>query len=179
MGRSTCPQMKTATKPKFEKLNLGCGRDTRKGFVNLDMRSLQGVDVVHDLNEFPYPFPDNSFSYIYSRNCLEQLFDMRRVLDELYRISRPNAILEISVFHFSSVMAFTEYNHTFFRSNSFWTFRDRFETLDCRIHLSDKKTFPIRILEWWINKHKKFYEKTCLKSLIPAYQLHFRLRVKN
>jgi hypothetical protein len=31
------------------KLNLGCGRDIKQGFVNLDYMPLPGVDVVADL----------------------------------------------------------------------------------------------------------------------------------
>ena len=47
------------------KLNLGCGRDIREGYVNLDKAGLDGVDVVHDLNVFPYPFEDNEFDEIH------------------------------------------------------------------------------------------------------------------
>lgn len=41
------------------KLNLGCGSDYRQGYINVDR--ISGVaDVIHDLNEFPYPWPDNA-----------------------------------------------------------------------------------------------------------------------
>ncbi|MEK6954514.1 MAG: hypothetical protein AABX01_05875 [Candidatus Micrarchaeota archaeon] len=39
------------------KLNRGSGITKQKeGWVNLDIVKSEGVDVVHDLNKFPYPF---------------------------------------------------------------------------------------------------------------------------
>jgi hypothetical protein len=35
--------------PAQKRLNLGCGRDVRPNWVNLDRVSLPGVDVVHDI----------------------------------------------------------------------------------------------------------------------------------
>ena len=38
-----------------KKLNFGCGRDIREGYVNADIARLDGVDKVFDFNKFPYP----------------------------------------------------------------------------------------------------------------------------
>ncbi|MFQ5787155.1 MAG: methyltransferase domain-containing protein [Thermodesulfobacteriota bacterium] len=165
---------------KIEKLNVGCGHDIKRGYINLDIQKHKGVDVIHDLNQFPYPFPDNSFSYIYSRNCLDMLFNVDKVFDELYRICKKDAILDIIVYHFSSQMAYFFMNKTFFNVDSLNSvyIRKTFEVLEKRLVISERKTFLIWLLEKWINKHKQYYEKTCLKTLVPAYQLFFRLRVK-
>ena len=40
------------------KLNLGCGKDIRHGYVNLDIVNYGG-NQIHDINAFPYPFEDN------------------------------------------------------------------------------------------------------------------------
>ncbi len=32
----------------MKKLNLGCGKDIRKGYINLDLKKLPGVDIVHN-----------------------------------------------------------------------------------------------------------------------------------
>ena len=37
------------------KINLGCGREILEGYTNVDLIKEQGVDVIHDLNEYPYP----------------------------------------------------------------------------------------------------------------------------
>ncbi|UCH07499.1 MAG: hypothetical protein JSV55_00415, partial [Deltaproteobacteria bacterium] len=36
-------------------LDIGCGPAKADGFIGLDIRDLPGVDLVHDLNEIPWP----------------------------------------------------------------------------------------------------------------------------
>jgi hypothetical protein len=50
------------------KLNLGCGTDIMPGHVNMDKLRLPGVNIVHDLNKFPYPFKDNQFDTVFCRS---------------------------------------------------------------------------------------------------------------
>jgi len=84
------------TKPKFDKLNIGCGAKIRKKYVNLDLVRLSGVNVVQDLNKVPWPFPDNSFSEIVAEHILEHLDDFNKTINEIWRISKPNAIIKVS-----------------------------------------------------------------------------------
>jgi predicted SAM-dependent methyltransferase len=46
------------------KLNIGAGNDIRNGWINHDIAELEGIDIVHDLNKFPWPFEDEQFSEI-------------------------------------------------------------------------------------------------------------------
>jgi ubiquinone/menaquinone biosynthesis C-methylase UbiE len=57
---------------------------------------------VHDLEVFPYPFPDNQFSEIYMDHVIEHLSDPLKVLQEIYRISAPDAKVYINCPHFST-----------------------------------------------------------------------------
>ena len=78
------------------KLNAGCYDDIKEGYVNLDKeRYFKGIDVVHDLNKFPYPFKDNTFDEIYAKHSLEHCDPNcnREIFNEFYRISKPNAII--------------------------------------------------------------------------------------
>src|SRR5216683_1108030 len=59
--------------PSSAKLQLGCGHNLRVGWVNHDVIALPGVDVVHDLRQCPWPFPDQSFEQVYADNVLEHL----------------------------------------------------------------------------------------------------------
>lgn len=79
------------------KLNVGCGKDIRSDYVNLDIVQLPGVDVVHDLNRFPWPFSENCFDEIELINVLEHLPDTIATLEELYRIAQPGAKIIIRV----------------------------------------------------------------------------------
>lgn len=57
-------------------LNLGCGKDIRskaEGWVNMDVAPLEGVDVVHNLLDLPWPFADGSFEHIHCSHVLEHV----------------------------------------------------------------------------------------------------------
>ncbi len=83
----------------MKKLNLGCGNDYKKGWVNLDSRKNVRSDITHNLNKFPYPFKESYFDEILLENVLEHLENPIKVLKELIRISRNNARIIVSVPH--------------------------------------------------------------------------------
>ena len=93
-----------------DKLNLGCGNDIRPDYVNLDVSGLDGVDVVHDLNELPLPFEDGVFSEILCLDILEHV-DYPPLLKECHRILKPGGRLVVEVPHFSSNNNFVDPTH--------------------------------------------------------------------
>jgi len=46
---------------KPDVLNLGCGRKRMENAINLDRTAETAPDIVHDLNQTPWPFPHDSF----------------------------------------------------------------------------------------------------------------------
>jgi len=64
--------------------------------INLDVRPLPTVDVVHDVNK-PLPFDNNKFDYVYSSYLLEHLSwrKVKQFIKEIYRILRPEGRAEI------------------------------------------------------------------------------------
>jgi predicted SAM-dependent methyltransferase len=81
-----------------EFLELGCGPNPKKGFVNLDYRWRPGVDVVWDLLK-PLPFPRNRFKGIFTEHCLEH-FDLQQleeIVFEIHRILMPGGTVRIVV----------------------------------------------------------------------------------
>ncbi|MBN2854210.1 methyltransferase domain-containing protein [Patescibacteria group bacterium] len=86
----------------MNKLNLGCGLKKLENYINVDNRALCEPDVLCDLNSFPYPFADNSFSEIILEHLLEHLNNPLEVLTELHRISQPDAQIIIKCPHFST-----------------------------------------------------------------------------
>jgi len=67
----------------MKKLNLGCGKDIRKGYINLDLKKLPGVDIVHNINK-KFPFKTNSFDEIYASHILEHVDDLIFTMEELH-----------------------------------------------------------------------------------------------
>ena len=95
------------------KLNLGAGELRKEGYVNVDWQDITNPDVKHDLNVFPYPFKDNSFTEITADHVLEHLDKPFSVMKELHRIVMPNGKVHIKVPHFSRGFTHAEHSHGF------------------------------------------------------------------
>jgi len=56
------------------KLDIGCGANKQPGgFVGIDARPLDGVDIVWNLEKFPWPLPDESVSFATAAHILEHI----------------------------------------------------------------------------------------------------------
>jgi SAM-dependent methyltransferase len=82
-------------------LDVGCGRNKLADAVGLDRFPVEGVDVVYDLDQSPYPFLSASFDEIYARHVIEHLESVSRFMDELHRIGTPGGRLYITTPHYS------------------------------------------------------------------------------
>lgn len=104
----------------MKKLNLGCGEDYRKGWLNVDSRKNVKVDLIYDLDKLPYPFKKNQFDEILMSHVLEHVGDPIKTLKEVVGISKNNAIIIIKVPHAFSYANVTDLQHkTNFTENSF------------------------------------------------------------
>jgi SAM-dependent methyltransferase len=75
------------------KLNIGCGRNIRDGWVNIDSVPLPGVDHVIDLDDKPVlPFPDSSVTLIEGSHVIEHLHHPLPLMEELWRVAEPDAV---------------------------------------------------------------------------------------
>jgi predicted SAM-dependent methyltransferase len=102
------------------KLNIGAGNNVKKEFLNHDIFPGAGIDIVHDLNIFPYPWQDNSFDEIHMINVLEHLQDTIKVMEELHRIARGKAKVIIRVPYCHAQDMFSDPTHVrFFNQYSF------------------------------------------------------------
>jgi predicted SAM-dependent methyltransferase len=104
----------------YKKVNLGCGKKVKKGYVNLDSLNLPGVDLVHDLNNFPWPFKNNEIDEVYTSHVLEHLDDIVEVMKEIKRITKNNSKVIIIVPHFSCGVSYRDPTHK--RLFSYFTF---------------------------------------------------------
>lgn len=94
------------------KVNIGCGNDIREGFINIDIDKSVNADKHCNIEE-GLPFKDNSVDYIYTRHCLEHIHQEKFnfVLEEIRRVCRDKAIVEIHVPYFTNVLTFRTLTH--------------------------------------------------------------------
>lgn len=93
------------------KLNLGCGKKYIDGYINCDFVSSVKAEKHFNLNNIPYPFPDNFADEILLDNVLEHLIDVTTVMEEMYRLLKKNGVLKIFVPYFKSDGAFNDPTH--------------------------------------------------------------------
>lgn len=55
------------------KLDIGCGENKQEGFIGMDVRPFKGVDIVQNLEKFPWILPDNSVSMAVASHVLEHI----------------------------------------------------------------------------------------------------------
>ena len=84
-------------------LNMGCGGDRRPGTIGCDISLVAGgADVICDLNHYPYPFRSDSIDGVICQDVIEHVENIPRTLEEIHRICRPGARVEIRTPHFTS-----------------------------------------------------------------------------
>jgi len=96
---------------KLVKLDVGCGKNKKEGFIGIDKIKLDGVDIVHDLDAYPYPFDDNSVDEIHASHIIEHLKDLCAFMDEMYRIMKPDTKLTVIAPYYSSMRAWQDPTH--------------------------------------------------------------------
>lgn len=169
----------------MKKLNLGCGKDTRRDYVNIDRVKLEGVDIVHNLNKFPYPFKDDEFDEVLSLGTLELLDDFLKVMEELHRICKKGARIKIRSPVFPNMCSaqdpltkkFMTYNtFEYFKGKGgmdFYT-KARFKTLRRKYIFSLNP--KLKFLSFIPNLAPKFYTRF-LFNLFPSNCIFYVLEV--
>src|SRR5580692_10566989 len=103
-------------------LDIGCGRNKLPGAVGLDVVPLDTVDVVHDLNVFPYPFADNTFDTIRAIHVIEHMKSVVKTMEELHRIAKPNAMVTIVTPHYTDSSSWQDPTHLWHLNSGSFSF---------------------------------------------------------
>lgn len=93
------------------KLNLGSGRDIKEGFINVDLHEPK-AEIHHDLDDYPWPFEDNSIDYVYIKDVLEHTHKPELIIREMIRIMKPGSEAFIQVPHYSHKASYMNLGHT-------------------------------------------------------------------
>jgi len=150
---------------KIKILDIGCGKHkVHPNAIGVDSVKVPGVNVVHDLDSFPYPFKNKEFDEIHAYMVLEHLKNFSGAMGQIHRILKPGGKLHVKVPYYSSQAAFQDYTHrNFFTEKTFSYFEETNE-------LSYYTKARFKILEQkLISNSNSVMEK--LRNLIPFRNL--------
>lgn len=171
-------------------LNLWCWFDIKEWYVNLDIIKNNWVDIIHDLENIPYPFEENTFEEIYTSMVLEHIKDLSKLMDELVRIWKNWCKIKIIVPYFSSPNLWWDPTHVrWFNTNTFsWFHKNslksfwKLKLIKYKIHFLSNWIFMksrlINIIpDFFINLLPKIYERIFC-YIFPASEIHFILEIQ-
>lgn len=92
-------------------LDLGCGLEKVEGAFGVDNVDLEGVDLIWDLNDVPYPFESGSIDKIILSDVIEHMDNPVEVIKECHRLLKEGGELYIKVVYFSHPYAWGDPQH--------------------------------------------------------------------
>jgi len=103
------------------RIDLGAGKNKRQGFLGVDIKAFDGVDIVADLTK-PWQWEDNSVAEIHASHFVEHLDAQERIhfANEAYRVLIPDGKLTIICPHYSSERAYGDLTHKWPPVTGFW-----------------------------------------------------------
>ncbi|MEG4998382.1 FkbM family methyltransferase [Microcoleus sp. B4-D4] len=106
-------------KGEMLRVDIGCGDRKPDNFVGVDVCPGLGVDIVADLNQ-RFPFPDNSVDELRAYDTIEHLVDRIHTMNEIWRICKDGAKVDLLVPSTDGRGAFQDPTHvSFWNINSF------------------------------------------------------------
>jgi predicted SAM-dependent methyltransferase len=109
---------KKITKNKEERvcIDLAAGQNKKEGFTGIDISDVSNVDIVHDLNIYPWPIEDNSVDEIHCSHYIEHIpHDIKnndsrdgfiQFMDEVYRVLKPGGKATFIAPYYTSMRAY-------------------------------------------------------------------------
>lgn len=103
------------------KLDIGCGKNKKTGFIGVDSIAFDGVDKVMDVRQ-PWDYADNSVTEVHSSHFVEHLTAKERThfVNELYRVLIPGGKATIITPHWNSNRAYGDPTHQWPPVSEMW-----------------------------------------------------------
>ncbi len=102
------------SKPELKLLHLGCGHEYIPGWVNLDVSPQVAADIVFDLEtcgRARLPLDGDSIDGMFMCHVFEHIERTLPMMQELYRVAKPDARLIVRLPHGASDNAFEDLTH--------------------------------------------------------------------
>jgi len=84
-------------KDKLVKLDIGCGKIKKNGYIGIDIDSHSDADII--ASALKLPFGDNSVDEIQSSHLVEHFSpnEAKKFFDEIYRVLKTGGLAEIKI----------------------------------------------------------------------------------
>lgn len=173
----------------MRKINLGCGNDIKKGWINIDSVKLNGVDYVVNLSSDKLPFDDESIDEVLCQDVMEHV-DYIFLMREIHRILKPQAKVYIRVPHFSYHRAYEDPTHIhYFSAETFdffvkahkrnYYFDFGFSQRRRKLTFIKKYYLPLNwLVEYIVNVNSALlylYEVSFLRAIFPSENIEVEL----
>lgn len=158
-------------------LNLGCGRDYKQGYLNIDKNKQVKPDLVLDLNQGLKKIKSNSCKEVLSYHNLEHLDNWELLLREIHRVLIPDGILRLKVPH--SGIYLNPYHKQHFDRGFIYYYnyynQDRaYKELSFRFNYSTQFPHISKVVNIFLNLHTKLTNRTL--SWIGIEEMEFTLQ---
>jgi SAM-dependent methyltransferase len=144
-----------ACRPRGVRIDLGCGAHKQEGFLGVDARDLPGVDLVHDLEEFPWPLPDNCAELVIASHLVEHInpakYGFIKFMDEVWRILIPGGKFMASMPYAGSPGYWQDPTHINPVNEATWAYFDPFSVDGVLYAVYEPKPWKIIQNTWAIS----------------------------
>jgi hypothetical protein len=177
-------------------LDVGCGRDKLPGAIGIDANPRSDADIIHDIDQRPWPIEESSITRVRAQDVLEHVEDFFGVMGEIHRVCVDGAIVDVRMPFMSSLNFATDPTHR--RSGTSGTFdyldpkkpMGQYRYTETVMELVEFRYgrfyhgvfgFIFRILDFiivpWCQRNKVVYEHY-FAYVYPMHEISYRLRVK-
>lgn len=154
--------MTARTHAEADVLHLGCGHDQPADVWNVDAVADVNPDQVVDIDDYPWPWPNNSFREVRAYHVLEHVGDIERSLREIKSVLKPGGVAIVRVPMGNDAVA--DPDHSWGNGNP-WTWRtplfytgERHWDVDVGLSVAD------RTVDVW-----PLYHTATMRGLVGAY----------
>jgi SAM-dependent methyltransferase len=176
-------------------LDIGCGANKVPGAIGMDVNPRTAADVIHDLDDLPYPFAADQFDEVIGRHVIEHVQNPMAVMIELHRITRPGGLVKLVAPHWTNPDFATDLTHrNHLNSYSFRNFTEDRAVFDFYTEARFRqKLVRVTLLNLWkltgleylinLDNHRprlrfirKFWEQY-LNAVMRGKEIYFELEV--
>ena len=104
------------------RLDIGCGKAKKEGFIGIDAIAFDGVDHVMNAGTDKLPYKDGTVEEIHTSHFIEHLTASERIhfVNEAYRVLVKDGKVTIITPHWASARAYGDMTHQWPPVSEFW-----------------------------------------------------------